>query len=55
MHVYNRWPQLATDVVDRCTTRFVETRDIDNVGFEISDTKSCSAARNTSRKRLSFA
>jgi hypothetical protein len=55
MHVYDRWLQFAADVAGRCATRFVETRDIDNVGFEISDTESSCAARNTSRKGLSFA
>src|SRR5262249_34482150 len=53
-HVYDRWPQLAADVAGCCTTRLVETTDIDNVGFEICDPKSCSAARNPPRKRLSF-
>jgi len=55
MHVYDRWPQFAADVVGRCATRFIKTRDIDNVRFEISDTKSSSATRDSSCKRLSFA
>src|SRR6516164_1672865 len=55
MDVYDRRQQLVADVAGRYAARFVETKDIGNVGFKIFDTKSPRAARNSSRKRLSFA